>query len=172
MIVIVTEPVQPVDWKAYSPYGMVTPAGAGLDNPEKPLVAASVQAGPTPERFAVAAPAMPGGVPVTVSRRGVTALDAADGAPVPTAFFAFTVNVYVVPLVRPVKVTGEAVPVAVAPPGLAVTVYPVIALPPVKAGGVNATVACAFAALAVPMVGAPGATAFTVKVRVTWVAGK
>ena len=58
------------------------------------------------------------------------------------------------------------------PPGLAVTVYPVIALPPVKAGGVNATVACAFAALAVPMVGAPGATAFTVKVRVTWVAGK
>ena len=115
---------------------------------------------------------MPGGVPDTVSRRGVTALDAADGAPVPAALVAITVNVYVVPLVRPVKVTGEAPPVAVTPPGLAVTVYPVIALPPVKAGGVNATVACAFSAFAVPMVGVPGATAFTVKLRVTWGAGK
>ena len=115
---------------------------------------------------------MPGGVPDTVSRRGVTALDAADGAPVPAALVAITVNVYVVPLVRPVKVTGEAPPVAVAPPGLAVTVYPVIALPPVNAGGVNTTVACAFSAFAVPMVGVPGTTAFTVKLRVTWGAGK
>ena len=143
-----------------------------MDKPAKPLEASSVQVAPPPESVAVAGPDMPGGVPDTVSRRGVTALDAADGAPVPAALVAVTVNVYVVPLVRPVKVTGEAPPVAVTPPGLAVTVYPVIALPPVKAGGVNATVACAFAALAVPMVGAPGATAFTVKVRVTWVAGK
>ena len=115
---------------------------------------------------------MPGGVPDTVSMRGVAAMDAADGAPVPAALVAVTVNVYVVPLMRPVTVTGEAPPVAVTPPGLAVTVYPVIALPPVKAGGVNATVACAFSAFAVPMVGVPGTTAFTVKLRVTWGAGK
>ena len=131
-----------------------------------------MQVAPPPESVAVAEPDMPGGVPDTVSRRGVTALDAADGAPVPAALVAVTVNVYVVPLVRPVKVTGEAPPVAVTPPGLAVTVYPVIALPPVKAGGVNATVACAFSAFAVPMVGVPGTTAFTVKLRVTWGAGK
>ena len=131
-----------------------------------------MQVAPPPESVAVAEPDMPGGVPDTVSRRGVTALDAADGAPVPAALVAVTVNVYVVPLVRPVKVTGEAPPVAVAPPGLAVTVYPVIALPPVKAGGVNATVACAFSAFAVPMVGVPGTTGFTVKLRVTWGAGK
>lgn len=131
-----------------------------------------MQVGPPPERVAVAALAMPGGVPVTVSRRGITALDRADGAPVPAALVATTLNVYVVPLVRPAKVIGEAAPVAVAPPGLAVTVYPVIALPPVDTGAVNVTVASAFPALAVPMVGAPGATGFTVKVRLTWVAGK
>jgi hypothetical protein len=35
---------------------------------------------------------------------GVTAFDAADGEPVPLALLAVTVNVYVVPLVRPVIV--------------------------------------------------------------------
>jgi hypothetical protein len=35
---------------------------------------------------------------------------------------AVTVNVYAVPLVRPVTVMGEAEPVAVMPPGLEVTV--------------------------------------------------
>ena len=143
-----------------------------MDKPAKPLVASSVHVAPPPESVAVAGPDMPGGVPATVSRRGTTALDAADGAPVPAELLAVTVNVYVVPLVRPVKVIGEAAPVAVAPPGLAVTVYPVIALPPVKTGGVNANVACASPALAVPMVGAPGTTAFTVKLRLTWVAAK
>ncbi|MNF13972.1 hypothetical protein D3C80_2159970 [compost metagenome] len=67
---------------------------------------------------------------------------------------------------------GEAAPVAVAPPGLAVTVYPVIAAPPADAGAVNATVASALPPVAVPMVGAPGTTAFTAKVRLTCGAGK
>ena len=51
---------------------------------------------------------------------GVTAFDAALAAPVPMAFVAVTVNVYAVPLVRPVTVSGDAAPVPVAPPGLAV----------------------------------------------------
>ena len=143
-----------------------------MDRLAKPLVASSLQVGPPPESVAVAAPVMPGGVPVTVSRRGTTALDAADGAPVPATLFAVTTNVYDVPLVRPVTVMGEVAPVAVAPPGLAVTVYPVIADPPADAGAVNVTVASSLPAIAVPMVGAPGATAFTVKERLTWVAGR
>jgi hypothetical protein len=39
---------------------------------------------------------------------GVTGPDAADAAPVPPAFEALTVNVYVVPLVRPVTETEVA----------------------------------------------------------------
>ena len=60
---------------------------------------------------------MPGGVPDTVSMRGVTALDAADGAPVPAALVADTVNVYVVPLVSPVTVQTDAAQVPVLPSG-------------------------------------------------------
>ncbi len=44
---------------------------------------------------------------------GTTALDTAEAVLVPTAFVAVTVNVYVVPLVRPVTVIGEDPPVAV-----------------------------------------------------------
>ncbi len=69
-------------------------------------------------------------------------------------------------------VMGEPAPLAVAPPGLAVTVYPVMAEPPLEAGTVNATVAWALPALAVPIVGAPGTTAFTVKLRLTCGAAK
>ena len=47
---------------------------------------------------AVAVPMV--GAPGTVA--GVTLLDAADAAPVPTLFVAVTVKVYAVPLVRPV----------------------------------------------------------------------
>jgi hypothetical protein len=54
---------------------------------------------------------------------GVTAFDAADGGPVPTAFVAATVNVYVVPFVRPAIV----VPVAGGEP---VTVVAVRAVEP------------------------------------------
>lgn len=50
-------------------------------------------------------------------------------------------NVYVVPFVSPVTVSGLLEPLAVAPPGLAVTVYELIADPPVNAGAVKLTVA-------------------------------
>ena len=52
---------------------------------------------------------------------GVT-LTVPDAALEPTAFVAFTEHVYVVPLVRPVTVTGETAPVPVSAPGLHVAV--------------------------------------------------
>ena len=60
------------------------------------------------------------GAPGTVA--GVTLFEADEADPVPTAFVAVTVNVYAVPLVRPVTVIGEAPPVPMNPPGLEVTV--------------------------------------------------
>jgi hypothetical protein len=63
-------------------------------------------------------PVTPVGAPGVVA--GVTEGEAALGGLVPTAFVAVTVNVYAVPLVNPVTVSGLALPVAVAPPGLAV----------------------------------------------------
>ena len=53
---------------------------------------------------------------------GVTAVDADEAADDPSAFAAFTVNVYAVPFVNPVTFNGELAPVAVSPPGLEVTV--------------------------------------------------
>ena len=57
---------------------------------------------------------------------GVTADDALEAAPVPTALVATTVKVYAVPLVNPVTLIGEDVPLAVTgvppPVGVAVTV--------------------------------------------------
>lgn len=65
----------------------------------------------------------PGLVKVMVcAALGVTAVEAVDAEPEPAVFLAVTVNVYAVPFVRPVTVSGLAAPVAVAPPGLAVTV--------------------------------------------------
>jgi hypothetical protein len=96
------------------------------------------------------------GAPGTVA--GVTPFDAADAGPVPIAFVAVTVNVYVVPFARPVTsmdVQG-AVHVPVIVPGEDVAVYDVIAEPPSLAGAVKVTVACAFPAVAAPIVGAPG----------------
>ena len=95
---------------------------------------------------------------------GVTALDADESGPVPIAFVADTVNVYVVPFVSPVTVVDVAggVPVtvigvcAVAPMN-GVTVYLVIALPPLSVGAVQLTVADPLPAVAVTPVGAPGA---------------
>jgi hypothetical protein len=49
----------------------------------------------------------PVGAPGTVA--GVTLFDAADEGPVPIALVAFTVNVYAVPLVRPVIICVVAV---------------------------------------------------------------
>ena len=63
------------------------------------------------------------------------------------------------PLVNPLTIMGEVVPVPVKLPGLDVTVYPVIALPPVFTGAINATLACAFPAVATTLVGASGTVA-------------
>ena len=53
---------------------------------------------------------------------GVTKFDAVDAVLVPTEFVAVTVNVYAVPLVNPVIVTGDDVLVAVNPPMFELTV--------------------------------------------------
>ncbi|GAA3406271.1 hypothetical protein GCM10020370_32650 [Paenibacillus hodogayensis] len=75
----------------------------------------------------------------------------------PTLFLATTVNVYAVPFVNPVTVTGLAVVlVPMIPPGLDVTVYSVIALPPSLAGASKLTVAVPLPAVAVTFVGALG----------------
>jgi hypothetical protein len=60
------------------------------------------------------------GAPGTV--RGVVEDDALEAMPVPATFVAVTVNVYAVPLVRPVTTTGEVAPVPVIPLGFDVTV--------------------------------------------------
>ena len=67
---------------------------------------------------------------------------------------AVTAQVYTTPLVRPVTVIGETLPVWEMP--LQLTEYDVITLPPLDAGGVNAIDACAVPTVAVPIVGAPG----------------
>jgi hypothetical protein len=90
---------------------------------------------------------------------GVTALLAVDAGDVPIAFVAVTVNVYEVPLVKPVTVSGLDAPVAVAPSGLAVTVKPVIAEPPLSAGAEKATDTDALPGVPVTPVGASGALA-------------
>ena len=49
-------------------------------------------------------------VPVVIPPFGVTGFDAAEGALIPAALLAVTVQVYVVPLVKPVTVIGLAAP--------------------------------------------------------------
>lgn len=96
----------------------------------------------------------------TVSNRGVTGDDAADGALVPTTLVAVTRNVYAVPSSSPTTRQVSTVPAAVQvfPPGVAVTVYPVIVapLPPALAGAVHETSAIVLPATPVAPVGAPG----------------
>jgi hypothetical protein len=90
---------------------------------------------------------------------GVIVFDGTDAADGPSAFVAVTVNVYAVPLARPVTVqeSGPVVHEHDAPPGLAVTVYPMIGDPPVRAGARHETTLRAFApSLANTLVGAPG----------------
>ena len=88
---------------------------------DPPLFAGAVKATVALALPAAAAPMV--GAPGTVAAApGVTLFDAADAGPVPIALVAVTVNVYAVPLVRPVTEIGLAVPVAVIPPGLDVTV--------------------------------------------------
>jgi hypothetical protein len=57
-----------------------------------------------------------------VTTAAVMLFDAALHAPKPVAFCAFTLNVYDVPVVRPVTVNGEAAPDAVTQPGVDVAV--------------------------------------------------
>jgi hypothetical protein len=61
-------------------------------------------------------------LPLATQPDGVTALDALDAGPVPAAFVAVTVNVYDVPLLKPVTVWVVLDPADVNPPGLDVTV--------------------------------------------------
>ena len=49
-------------------------------------------------------PTTPVGAPGTAAERGVIAADAAEAGPVPAPLTAATVNVYAVPLVRPLIV--------------------------------------------------------------------
>ena len=88
----------------------------------------------------------------------MTALDALDAEPVPTALMAVTVNVYAVPFVRPVTVqlSGPVVHEQDRPPGLAVTVYAMIVAPPVLVGADQETSTCPLPAVPTTPVGAPG----------------
>ena len=92
---------------------------------------------------------------------GVTLPLGAEAGLTPMAFVAVIVNVYAVPLVRPVTVIGEAAPVAVMPPGLEVTVKLVIGAQAGSAqpGAVNDTVASPLPAAALAPVGAVGTVA-------------
>ena len=87
--------------------------------------------------------------------------EAPDAAEAPTALVAVTVNVYVVPVVRPVTVNvplPDWFKVAVTEPGVDVAVYDVIVAPPLDVGAVNATVAVVSpVTVAAPITGAPGA---------------
>ena len=65
------------------------------------------------------------GEPGAVGAAGVTLLDAAEAGLVPTLLVAVTVNVYAVPLVRPVTVAAGVA-------GFPVTVVGVWALAPMK----------------------------------------
>jgi hypothetical protein len=104
---------------------------------------------------------------------GVTELEALDAGPVPAELSAVTVKVYACPLVSPVTTIGELAPLTGATSGGdTVTVYPVIVVPPVLVGAVKATLAWVSPAVAVPIVGAAGTAGLTVKLRLTWGAGK
>src|SRR5438105_1003851 len=77
---------------------------------------------------------------------GMMLLEAADAGPVPAAFEAVTVNVYAMPLLRPVTTIEAHAPahVPVRSSGEDVAVEVVIALPPLSAGGMKVTCAWVF----------------------------
>lgn len=100
-------------------------------------------------------------------RPGLTEVDQPDQPDVPTAFDAFTLNLYEVPAVSPVTVTvpepdWETVPVI--PPNSEVAKYCVIDEPPLDTGAVKATVTEVDpVTVTAPMAGAPGANAGTIE---------
>src|ERR1019366_7560314 len=120
---------------------------------EPPLLVGAVQDTAALASAALADTAL--GAPGTVL--GVTPALASEAVEGPTMLVALTVNLYAVPLVRPVTVALVApVVVAVRPPGEAVTVYLVTAEPPLLLGAVQDTAAAALPGVAATRVGAPG----------------
>ena len=97
--------------------------------------------------------------------RGVTALEAAEAGPVPTALVAVTLNVYAVPFVEPrrrsrsSRTAPTGTGVCAAAPMYGVTVWPVIGLSPSPLGRVQVTRAWFDAGWALTPVGAVGTTA-------------
>ena len=87
---------------------------------------------------------------------GVMEFDDPDAGLGPTLLVAVTVNVYSVPLVRPVSTMEGCVVVAVMLPGSEVTVYKVIGEPPLDAGAFQVMLACPFPAVATIPVGELG----------------
>jgi hypothetical protein len=94
------------------------------------------------------------------STSGENMFEGPEGGLVPLPFVAVTVQVYVLPLVRPDTVRGAWAPVAerVVPPlaDVQVTVYPVIASDPSSIGRSNDTNADSAPGIAVPILGADG----------------
>ena len=125
----------------------------GVGAPEKSVCPAMVY--PTP--------ALPVGVSEltndgAIFGSGVTPLELLEALDVPTPFVAVTVNVYVVPFVKPVTTIGLCDPVAIIPSGDDVTVYEVIA-DPLRPAPLKATVARESPGVAVTEVGAVGVPA-------------
>ena len=87
------------------------------------------------------------------------------------ALVACTEHMYVVALVRPLTVIGEAAPLPITPPGLHVTRKFVSATPPVLPDAVKAIVAVVSPGVPVPMVGGAGAVGLMVMLCVTCIAG-
>src|SRR5579859_5228294 len=109
----------------------------------------------------------------TCAADGVTAAEWADSGEVPFGLVALTVNVYAVPLVRPVIVAFVVVTVVdgwAVDPAYGVTVYEVIGLPP-SAGAVQLTVALALPGAALTPVGVPGALSVRVSRTIAAVDG-
>ena len=97
----------------------------------------------------------------TYSHGNLGAIDAdTDDAVVPASFVADTVNVYFVPIVKPVTthVSSPAFGEHVFDSGFDVTVYFEIARPPLSAGAVHDTCISPFPATIVGVPGADGAT--------------
>ena len=107
------EPVTDIDVCAVDPaYGVTVYPVIGLPPSEGALQDTTAEASPA------VAETPPGAAGAVAGALGVTDADAADAGPVPTAFVAVTVNVYAVPLLRPVTVVavpgGDPVTVVVA----------------------------------------------------------
>ena len=85
---------------------------------------------------------------------GVTLLETADNALLPTAVVANTRQVTATPFTSPPTVIGGNPLKALCVPQVAV--YPVMAEPPLLLGAAKLTVTCVLPATATPMIGTPG----------------